>query len=64
MDRAFYSEIKKILTNARDKVYQTANFTTVSYTHLQWHKVISALRIERLEFTLAIEGENETTNFL
>lgn len=29
MDRAFYSEIKKILTNARDKVYQTANFTMV-----------------------------------
>ena len=29
MDRAFYSEIKKILTNARNKVYQTANFAMV-----------------------------------
>ena len=29
MNRAFYSEIKKILTNARNKVYQTANFAMV-----------------------------------
>lgn len=30
MDRAFYSEIKKILTNARDKVYQTANYIAIT----------------------------------
>ena len=29
MDRSFYSGIKKILTNARNKVYQTANFAMV-----------------------------------
>ena len=29
MNRAFYSEIKKILINARNKVYQTANFAMV-----------------------------------
>lgn len=29
MNREFYSEIKKILTDARNKVYQTANFAMV-----------------------------------
>ena len=29
MNKVFYSEIKKILTNARNKVYQTANFAMV-----------------------------------
>lgn len=29
MNKEFYDEIKKILTTARNKVYQTANFTMV-----------------------------------
>ena len=29
MNKAFYGEIKKILSDARNKVYQTANFAMV-----------------------------------
>ena len=64
MDRAFYSEIKKILTNARNKVYQTANFAMVeAYWQIGKSIVEEQNGEERAEYGTGLIKEADDTGF-